>query len=115
MPPTTVVAVPAPERAPVLLLDEDVADRDRLKLGSEVESIWVGSRHTTEADMEEVAVDGDAAVVGLAGVLAHVVAELGQHVVGGLDVLRARDRLDCIDPVEQAVRRRQAICVGQLY
>ena len=57
----------------------------------------------------------DAAVVGLAGVLAHVVAELGQHVVGGLDVLRARDRLDCIDPVEQAVRRRQAIRVGQLY
>jgi hypothetical protein len=48
-------------------------------------SVGTGSRHAAEADAEEVAVDGDAAVVGLAGVFAYVVAELVERVVRGFD------------------------------
>jgi hypothetical protein len=68
-----------------LLLNEDVADRDRLKLGSEIAIIGVRPRDAAEADAEQVAVDGDDAVVGLASVLAHAVAEADERDVGRLD------------------------------
>jgi hypothetical protein len=50
-----------------------------------VPSIWARSGHAAEADAEEIAVDGDAAVVGLAGVFTHTVAELDNRLVRVLD------------------------------
>lgn len=96
---------------------DDVAGRDRLWLGSEVAVVWVRPRDAAEAEAEQVAVKGDAAVVRLMGVFAYVVAELVQRVVRRLDersqggVSRqsgTRDGVEVVEVVADAPRLRGA-------